>query len=60
MTHTISNCVCMCEPALVLLRKLYVRGVLTQDDVSKMQKFHHTTHHLQQGKLCYLLQSHNT
>lgn len=41
----------MCEPASSVLRKVDVRGVLTQDDVSVMQKFQHTTQHLQQRQM---------
>lgn len=36
---------CMCEPAHSMLRKVDVRGVLTQDDVSVMQKFQHSIPH---------------
>lgn len=32
----------MCEPASSVLRKVDVKGVLTQDDVLVMQKFQHT------------------
>lgn len=52
LTQTQIACVCMyyvrtciCKPAHSMLRNVDVKGVLTQDDVSVMQKFQHSIPH---------------